>query len=93
MLVFVCCICAVNCYLQKISAEKWTARPVKDSRKIYAAQLGVYLITLKNLLERKLLQDYYAVVDQYANYLKDMSLCDSANNVTCTVPPSIQSLL
>lgn len=68
-------------------------RPIKDSKKIYAALLGTYLVTLKNLLERELLKDYYAAVDQYADYLKDMSLCDAAKNVSCTVPGSVSALM
>lgn len=71
----------------------WTTRPIKDSKKVYAASLGTYLITLKNVLEKKLLQDYYNAVDCYANHLKNMSLCDSAQNVTSTVPESLVKYL
>lgn len=47
------------------SSEVWSERPLLDFRKIEAAQLVAYLITLRNVQKRLLLKGYYDPIEQY----------------------------
>ncbi|KAB0804743.1 hypothetical protein PPYR_01713 [Photinus pyralis] len=47
------------------TSEMWSERPLPDFRKIQAAQLVTYLITLRNIQKRLLLKDYYDPIEEY----------------------------
>ncbi|KAK4886976.1 hypothetical protein RN001_003247 [Aquatica leii] len=46
-----------------VTSSKWKERPLTNSRKIKASLLAVYLITLKNTLERTMLKEFYGKLE------------------------------
>ncbi|KAF2880706.1 hypothetical protein ILUMI_25466 [Ignelater luminosus] len=50
-----------------ITTEEWEDRPLLNSRKIRAAQLATFLITLKEKQEKMLLKRFYDAVDVFSH--------------------------
>lgn len=84
-----------------VSKKKWCEKPLKSQHKIFAAQLGVYLIHLKTRLEKILFSRAYEAVDNvhsYYQHLNDEEFEKKASDLTVAdienlIPDLIQQKL
>lgn len=52
----------------KVKPEKWSKRPLKESKMVYASQLSIYLITLKETFCDIILKDFNLMMDNFCDY-------------------------
>ncbi|KAF2898030.1 hypothetical protein ILUMI_08147 [Ignelater luminosus] len=80
----------------EVTTSEWEERPLLNSKKVKAAQLAAFLITLKEKQEKLLLEDFYRATQVFSQLTVNadgFSILKSSNNQEASIPEQIKKYL
>ncbi|XP_030750346.1 piRNA biogenesis protein EXD1-like [Sitophilus oryzae] len=78
----------------EVPNKKWNERPINDKLKLYGSQLAVYLIVLKDYLQKLLLKDVFELTTKIQDCVYNSDDFEFSNYVSKNeVPKKIQKLV